>query len=385
MRVDTARASGTLTVRTVNKTVQLDVRGDIAGLWLDHKTIAPQAVPVEGSLDARIAVSPEAVAVDHARLDVGAAHWNLSGWLRRGSPVSGQLDVQLATAGCADLLSSLPAEIRGPLDGLTLTGTLGGKARLALDLAAPVGDGVTLETALANQCVVTAEPPAADVTQLTVSSEHVFPDGSRATIGPDEPQYFPLKRLPWFVVGAFVSAEDGRFFDHHGFDVTQIARSFEIDLRDRRLARGGSTISQQLVKNAFLNQRRSLDRKVQEAVLTWRLESRLDKKQILERYFNIIELGPKVYGLRAAALYWFGISPRDLTIKQAAFLAALTSEPTSMARRIRKAGGLDADSAERVDIILRAMTRDGVISRDDLEAARQHSMHFSPTALKAEA
>ena len=382
--VDQARASGQLTVRRATQNVQLDLRGKVSGLRLQHKTIAPQAVPVDAEVDATVSISPEVVAVQHANVAVGAAHWTFAGWLRRGSPVSGQLDVRLDSAPCADLLSSLPHEIRGPLDGLTMTGAFGGRARLALDLAAPPGEGVTLETNLANGCTVVAEPPGADVTTLAQTSEHVFPDGSRAVIGREEAAFFPIKRLPWFVVGAFTAAEDGRFFEHHGFDENAIARSFEVDLRDRRLARGGSTISQQLVKNAFLTMRRSLDRKIQEAVLTWRLEARLDKKQILERYFNIIELGPHIFGLRAAAAYWFGVSPRELSIKQAAFLAALTAEPTNMSRRVRRAGGLDPDSAARVDLILRGMARDGIISRDDLETARERSLHFAATALRSE-
>jgi penicillin-binding protein 1A len=188
--------------------------------------------------------------------------------------------------------------------------------------------------------------------------------------------------MPAFVPAAFVSAEDARFFTHHGFDTTQIAKSFEIDLRDHRLARGGSTISQQLVKNTFLTQRRSVDRKIQEAILTWRLEARLDKKTILERYLNIIELGPHVFGVSAAAHYWFDSDVDDLSVRQAAFLAALTAEPASMARRIRHGDGLDPDSAARVDTILRAMKRDGALTREQLDAARTSSMHFSSQALR---
>ncbi|HEY1549901.1 MAG TPA: biosynthetic peptidoglycan transglycosylase, partial [Kofleriaceae bacterium] len=134
-----------------------------------------------------------------------------------------------------------------------------------------------------------------------------------------------------------------------------IAKSLEIDLRDRTVARGGSTISQQLVKNAFLTQRRTLDRKLQEAILTWRLEARLDKATILERYLNVIELGPHVFGIGAAAKYWFDEPASALTVHQAAFLAALTSEPRSMSHRVRRAGGLDTDSKKRVDVILHAM------------------------------
>jgi hypothetical protein len=379
-----ARVSGRLTVRRDARSLRLDVDGTVNGLRIDHKTIAPQPVPLDATLAAVVAVSPDAIAVEHASLAVGAAHWTASGWLRRAAPISGNLDLKLATAPCADLVSSLPPEIRGPLDGITMAGTFGAHARLGIDLAAPVGDGVTLDTDFANECVVAAEPPAADVTSLATTSEHVFPDGTRALIGPDQPAFFAVRRLHSYVIGAFVSAEDGRFFVHHGFDLTQIARSFEIDLRDRKLSRGGSTISQQLIKNAFLTQRRSFDRKVQEAVLTWRLESRLDKMAILERYFQVIELGPHIYGLRAAAEYWFGISPRELTVRQAAFLAALTCEPTTMARRIRKFGALDPDSAARVDIILRAMFRDGVISMEERDAARATMLRFTATALHSE-
>jgi membrane peptidoglycan carboxypeptidase len=214
-----------------------------------------------------------------------------------------------------------------------------------------------------------------------VASDQVFPDGSRARIGKGEPGWTPLSQIPRHVAGAFVSAEDARFFDHGGFDLEQIGKSLEIDLREHRLARGGSTISQQLVKNAFLSQRRSFDRKLQEAILTWRLEARLDKRQILERYLNIIELGPRVFGITAAAKHWFGESPRELSVRQVAFLAALTSEPSSMSRRVRRAGGLDAESAARVDVVLYAMRSGGAIDAGELDAARAASLHFAAGAV----
>src|SRR6185437_10659460 len=262
------------------------------------------------------------------------------------------LDVALAPAPCADLLASLPAELRGPLDGMALTGTFGGHAHVAVDLAAPLGDGVTLATELANHCDVTAEPPAADATALAAPGDQTFADGSRARVGKGTPGWTELRRLPGHVAAAFVAAEDARFYDHHGFDAVQIGKSLEIDLRDRTVARGGSTISQQLVKNAFLTQRRTLDRKLQEAILTWRLEARLDKATILERYLNVIELGPHVFGIGAAARYWFDEPASELTVAQAAFLAAMTAEPRAMCRRVRRAGGLDADSRARVETVL---------------------------------
>ncbi|HEY5927443.1 MAG TPA: transglycosylase domain-containing protein [Kofleriaceae bacterium] len=368
--LDSTRASGQLTVTRARDTVQLAARGSLLALRFDHKTLAPQPITLDATFDTALALSPDALAVDRANVSVGAAHWSTSGWLRRTSPLTGQLDVRLAAAPCKDLFASLPMEVRGPLDGIVLTGSLSGRARMAIDLAAPAGEGIELDTKLDHDCEVTTEPPAADVTKLAVR--------------PDDRGWSRLDKLPWFVPGAFISAEDGRFYDHHGFDLEQIARSLEIDLRDRRLARGGSTISQQLVKNELLTHRRSVDRKIQEALLTWRLEARLEKRQILERYLNIIELGPKVRGIVDAARYWFDESPRDLSIREAAFLAALTSEPQSMSRRVRHAGSLDPDSAARVDIVLRAMRRDGVISKEELEAAREKPLKFAATALRRE-
>jgi len=383
--VTDTHATGAVTLRRrLDHTVQLVADGKLDHLVIDHRTFATLPITVSTAVRAEVILSADAIAVPSATFALGAIELTANGWLRRGTPVSGQLDLQLASTSCAALLGSLPESLRGPLDGMGVTGSLGAHARLAIDLAAPAGEGTTLASSLTGRCVVTAEPPAADVMTLTAVSEQQLADGSRVRIGSGEPDWTPLRGLPSHIAGAFVSAEDARFWEHEGFDLHQIARSLEIDLREHRLARGGSTISQQLVKNAFLSQRRSFDRKLQEAILTWRLEDRLDKKQILERYLNIIELGPRVWGIGAAAKYWFGISARELSARQAAFLAALTSQPASMSRRVRRAGGLDPDSADRVSIVLRAMRRDGAIGGETYEAAKTSQLRFATTAVPAE-
>ncbi len=384
IELDAAHASGSVVVRRDAAHFVVDVDGTIDRVSLDHRTLAPIAVPLAAVVHASIAVSPEAITVPRAAIELGAAHLSVTGWVRRGQPISGQVDVSLATTACGDLLAALPAELRGPLDGMVLGGVIGGHVRVAVDLAAPPGEGVDLLASITDGCRSDAEPPGADVARLAAATDQVFADGSHARVGMGEPGWAPLPQVPSHVSGAFVSAEDARFYEHAGFDLNQIAKSLEIDLREHRLARGGSTISQQLVKNAFLTQRRSFDRKLQEAILTWRLEARLGKKQILERYLNIIELGPRVFGLAAAARHWFDAAPRELSIRQAAFLAALTSEPSSMSRRVRRAGGLDPDSAVRVDVVLRAMWRDGVIDGEQFESARAQTLRFAPAALKQE-
>ena len=380
--LSTAHASGTLTVRRDEGDWRVDLAGGFTDIRVQHAALAAQPIAVSASLHGVATLSHDAIALRDAVIDVGAAHYNASGWLHRGSPTSAQLDVTLQQGACDALLASVPVELRGPLDGMAMTGTFGGRGRLAIDLQAAVGDGVTLDLDLDNHCDVTAEPPNADVTQLAGVSDQVFADGSHALVGKDQPGWVRVHDLPSYVIGAFTSAEDARFFDHHGFDVKQIAKSLEIDLRDGQISRGGSTISQQLIKNAFLSQRRSLDRKIQEAILTWRLESRLSKHAIIERYLNIIELGPHVYGLHAAAHHWFDKPASELTVKQAAFLGGLTAEPTAMSRHVRRAGALDPESAARVDLVLHMMRANGVIDGDDLDRATAAPINFAPSALK---
>ncbi|HEY4059651.1 MAG TPA: transglycosylase domain-containing protein [Kofleriaceae bacterium] len=403
--LDAARASGHATLRADGGSLALDLDGTIDDVAIDHPTLAAQPIPFSAAIKTTIAIAADAVTLPKLDIDTGALHVHANGWFRKGSAVrdaglpipsadgsiafdptspatAGKLELSIDQAPCNDLLASLPAELRGPLDGIVLAGDLGLDAKLSLDLAEPLGDGAQLSTAFTGACTALAEPPAADVTTLTASSTHTLPDGARTTIGPGEPGWIEYTHIPEYVRGAFVSAEDGRYWDHDGFDLQQISRSLEIDLREHRLARGGSTISQQLVKNAFLTQRRTLDRKVQEVVLTWRLEARLNKKQILERYLNLIELGPHVHGIGAAAKYWFDRAPERLTIKQAAFLAAITSEPTSMSRRVRQRGGLDQASSDRVQTILRAMRRDHVITNAEYDAHRSDGMDFAPTAIR---
>jgi hypothetical protein len=384
--VDT-RATGTFTIKRRGGGVHVTADGALERLVVADPRFAADPVPLSFGVRAEVDITADAITVPTARFRIGppGAQVELAttGWVRRGKPISGQLEIELSKAPCQALFAALPGALRGPLDGMVFGGDLGVRARLMVDLAAPEGEGASLTSAFDGACQVTTEPPAADVTTLAQKEpmDQQLADGSRVRIGPNEPTWTALKSLPWYVSAAFTSAEDGRFWDHHGFDLQQIARSLEIDLREHRLARGGSTISQQLIKNAFLSQRRSFDRKLQEAILTWRLESKLDKKQILERYLNIIELGPRIWGLRAAAKYWFNVSPRELNVRQAAFLAALTSQPTSMARRVRKAGGTDPETNNRIAIVLMAMRRDGVIDEETMLNAHAQRLWFAATAV----
>ena len=126
---------------------------------------------------------------------------------------------------------------------------------------------------------------------------------------------------------AVISAEDGRFRQHHGFDWVEMHKVLEDDIQRGRLGRGGSTITQQLVKNLFLTTERSIIRKVAEFAVVPIMESLLSKDRILELYLNVIEWGPGIYGAEAASEYYYRVPASGVNRDQAARLAAIIPAP----------------------------------------------------------
>ncbi len=133
--------------------------------------------------------------------------------------------------------------------------------------------------------------------------------------------------LPRHVLRAFVVAEDARFYQHNGFDTAALKAAMEYNLSEKRIVYGASTISQQTVKNLFLSPSRNPLRKIHEIALTYGMESNMSKKRILELYLNVAEFGRGIYGVEAAAQYYWGIPASRLSPTQAVELAATLPAP----------------------------------------------------------
>jgi len=140
-------------------------------------------------------------------------------------------------------------------------------------------------------------------------------------------EFVPLASISLNLQHAVVAAEDGRFRQHHGFDWIEMQKVVEDDLKRHRLGRGGSTITQQLVKNLFLTTERSFVRKGAEFALVPLTEAFLTKNRILELYLNVIEWGPGIYGAEAASEHYYRTPASKLTREQAARLAAIIPAP----------------------------------------------------------
>jgi monofunctional biosynthetic peptidoglycan transglycosylase len=153
---------------------------------------------------------------------------------------------------------------------------------------------------------------------------------------PKDPSYVRLRDISEVARNAVMVSEDGAFYSHHGFDWNELQKSFEKDLDEGEFARGGSTITQQLAKNVYLSQEKSLLRKVKEAMITVQLEKTLSKDEILEKYLNVVEFGDHLYGIGPAAAFYFHKPASQLTAAEGAFLAFLLPNPKKYSQSFRQ-------------------------------------------------
>ncbi len=177
----------------------------------------------------------------------------------------------------------------------------------------------------------------------------------------------PIEQYPDYLVEAAIATEDRRFYDHWGVDPVGTLRALTVNARSSGVVQGGSTITQQLAKNLFLSNERTLQRKIREAFLAAWLERRLSKRDILQLYFDRAYMGGGAFGVQAAAEFYFGKSVRDVTLAEAAMLAGLFKAPTKYAPHVN----LPAARA-RANDVLSNLVDAGYLTEGQVYAARRN-------------
>ncbi len=180
--------------------------------------------------------------------------------------------------------------------------------------------------------------------------------------------YVKLKDISPEVTLAVVSSEDTAFYSHHGFDWYEIEQSLKTNLAENHIHRGASTLTQQLAKNVWLTKERSYWRKLKEAYLTYELEKNYSKKFILEKYLNVVQFGPDLYGVKDAAAFYFKKSPSQLHLLEATFLAFVLPNPDVYWKSYRN-GHLTAFAQKIIEIVLKRMVQFKEITPDAYQFA----------------
>jgi penicillin-binding protein 1B len=229
-------------------------------------------------------------------------------------------------------------------------------------IAELTGDNITLDA-------YTLEPEV-------LTNDASMKTGTRAALS--------YKEIPPVLVQAILSIEDRRFFEHSGLDFFGIGRAILRNAGDNEIGQGGSTITQQLVKNTYLSSERTFKRKYAEAMLAFTLERRLSKEDIFALYCNEIYLGQRgaigVRGVQQAARVYFGKELKDLTLSESAMIAGMIQSPG------RYAPDRHTDAAsQRRNMVLTAMLRDGVVTKEQADAAMNEQLAVAPLADEGDA
>ncbi|MDX7995109.1 PBP1A family penicillin-binding protein [Bacillus subtilis] len=234
---------------------------------------------------------------------------------------------------------------------------------LILFVLGVVGGAVTF-------AVMVSDAPSLDESKLkTPYSSTIYDKNGKeiAEVGAEKRTYVSIDEIPDVVKEAFIATEDARFYEHHGIDPVRIGGALVANFKDGFGAEGGSTITQQVVKNSLLSHQKTLKRKVQEVWLSIQLERNYSKDEILEMYLNRIYFSPRAYGIGKAAEEFFGVTDLSkLTVEQAATLAGMPQSPTAY-NPVK-----NPDKAEkRRNIVLSLMKKQGFISDSQYNKAKK--------------
>jgi hypothetical protein len=339
--------------------------------------------PIEGvdlaaraELDVRL--GPERGLSVDGTLEQEALHFRFAG---RAEEATGQVAVDVEAVDdldCDALWRAVPAGLLPTVGHRAVTFTGRARPHLGLDYVLGTPDTFALRSrGFLDACRVSRIDAPFDP-RVLLDDDFTFRVTEGVTrddvlVGPGTPSWVPLDALPGYVPAAMYLTEEVAFFTNPGISLGLINRGMRLNLTTMRYAYGGSTVSQQLVKNLFLSRSKTLSRKLEEAVIVMAMEQWVPKRRILEMYMNCIEFGPDVYGVEAAAQFYFGRPAAKLTPLEAVFLANLKPSPLSGGRhRARGASPAGGWWVERTAEILQRLVTYGPFIAPDEPA------HYAP-------
>lgn len=311
-----------------------------------------------------------------------------------------ELVVAVDPIDCQSALDALPRSLLGPYRRARTLGHITPWLQIKVPVRKPVGAKLRFEGFL-GRCEVTrlnadreawpevrildriADDPSTtkidDVGWLYSSFVMDVREGTSkpVKIGPGLDSYVPITSLPTYVGAAAFLSEEMEFYNNGAISAGLILRGLRLNLQKRRFVYGGSTVTQQLVKNLFLSRNKTLVRKFREGLVAGRIADAVSKDRVLELYLNCIEFGPNVYGIGPAAKYYFGKDARELSPKEAVFLAML--KPAPYQGRIMMRRGYSANYPwwkDRYALLMNRLVDKGFLSPEEAEAELPYQLYW---------
>lgn len=267
-----------------------------------------------------------------------------------------------------ELIESLPKGLFSNISGMKLNGDF--QYSLWVNLNKNNPDSLRVEPKLFSEGFYIQSYGNTNFSTLNDTFTHkVYNNGlfiRSISIG-DGKEYVNLDKISPFLHWAVVTSEDGSFYNHRGFDLDGIRYAMACNIKEKRFARGGSTISQQLIKNLYLNRSKNITRKFEEFLIVWMIENNaiVSKNRMLEIYLNIIEWGPNVYGVKEACHYYFNKKPSEINLQEALFLSYIIPRPTKFKWLFENENHLKPFMLNSFELISQKMLKRGYITEND--------------------
>lgn len=332
LQVDTVRAQ----LRDVDRSgdeFHLAGAGSVRNLLVNHPALSPSDVSVDrAALDANVFVGENYVGIDSTST-IHLGEVSARPYIKYTLSPNKVYDVQLHTdpLNAQALFNAFPRGLFESLEGMQVAGRL--KYDLALHLDTALPDSVKFDAGLTPDNFRILRMGNVDFGRINQPFVYTPYEKGKPVrdivIGPANPDFVPLDRISPNLRNAVLTSEDYNFFTHKGFNEKAFRMSIATNYKAGSFKRGASTVSMQLVKNAFLNRKKNLARKVEEILIVWLIENQhiVPKERMYEVYLNIIEWGRNIYGITEAARYYFAKSPADLNLGESIFLAFVIPSP----------------------------------------------------------
>jgi len=342
----------------------------VHNLLINHPGISSDNIVFpDASIDANVFVGSNYVSVDSSSLihiKKLTAHPFIKYTL---NPVKiYELKINTGWLNAADIFDSFPSGMFDALNGIQVAGKLNYALNFYMDSSKP--DDLQFDSRLSKDNFRIVKYGKTDLTKLNGSFVYTpYEKGkpmSPHLIGPENPEFTPLEQISPNLRNAVMTAEDPSFYTNHGFVEEALRKSLVTDFKTKKFKRGGSGISMQLVKNAFLSREKTLARKVEEILIVWIIENNrvMTKNRMLEVYFNIIEWGRGIYGISEASHYYFGKSPSELTLGESIYLASIVPYPKGGLYAFQPDGTLRPGLHGYFNLIGKLMAQKGYTARD---------------------
>jgi len=241
------------------------------------------------------------------------------------------LNLNMPELEAQKFFSSLPADLFSSLEGIMVGGKLSYQLNFYLDKS--MVDSLKFSSNFSEKGFKVISYGKTDFSKMNKPFVHTaFEKGVAVktfTVGIDNSEFTPIDQISPYVKNAVLCSEDGSFYWHKGFREDAFIMAIKDNIRKGKFARGGSTISMQLVKNVFLSREKTIARKVEEALIVWLIENNrlTGKDRMYEVYLNIIEWGPGIYGIGNASKFYFNKRPSELSVEESIFLASIVPQP----------------------------------------------------------